>query len=275
MNKKLEPEQLDLSEAAEKEAAAREALEPEEAAPAALGAAVPPDPAPATRAAITAAEQQKALQRPGTEMQGRTVRADLQVGNRGLTLGTLAELWRFSECVIQSKMFPQVTTPQQALIAIELGQELGIPPLQAIQNIAVINGRATLWGDAMLGVCFASSLLAGIEEKIEGEGDGMIAHCTVRRRGFEEPTTRSYSVMDAKKADLWGKNTWIKYPKRMLQMRARGFALRDLFPDVLKGLITREEAEDLVIEGRVIEDLPAQDRARFGFPAGPPTGSGL
>jgi hypothetical protein len=30
----------------------------------------------------------------------------------------------------------------------------------------------------------------------------------------------------------------------MLKMRARGFAIRDAFPDVLSGIITREEAED-------------------------------
>jgi hypothetical protein len=54
-----------------------------------------------------------------------------------------------------------------------------------------------------------------------------------------------FTVADAKKAGLWGKTgPWTQYPKRMLQMRARGFALRDAFPDVLKGLVTAEEAQD-------------------------------
>jgi hypothetical protein len=52
-------------------------------------------------------------------------------------------------------------------------------------------------------------------------------------------------VAEAKKAGLWGKQgPWTQYPRRMLQMRARGFALRDAFPDVLRGLVTAEEAAD-------------------------------
>jgi hypothetical protein len=48
----------------------------------------------------------------------------------------------------------------------------------------------------------------------------------------------------------------------MLAMRARGFALRDAFPDVLKGLITAEEAQDYPAE-----DKPRQ--ARDITPANP------
>ena len=59
---------------------------------------------------------------------------------------------------------------------------------------------------------------------------------------------------------LWGKNVWKSYPDRMLQMRARGFALRDSFPDVLKGLITREEAQDYQTEPiNVTQKTPVKD----------------
>jgi len=56
---------------------------------------------------------------------------------------------------------------------------------------------------------------------------------------------RKFSVEDAKKANLWGQNTWKNYPKRMLQMRARGFTLRDCFPDALRGLYLVEELQDM------------------------------
>jgi hypothetical protein len=80
---------------------------------------------------------------------------------------------------------------------------------------------------------------------MSGEGDKLVATCTAIRVGAE-PVVRSFSVEDAKKAGLWGKaGPWQQYPKRMLQMRARGFAVRDAFPDVLRGLITAEEAADI------------------------------
>lgn len=46
---------------------------------------------------------------------------------------------------------------------------------------------------------------------------------------------------------------WKMFPKRMLQMRARGYAIRDAFPDILNGIITREEAEDYVTASPVPE----------------------
>jgi predicted ATPase len=77
-------------------------------------------------------------------------------------------------------------------------------------------------------------------------------------------------VADAKKAGLWGKTgPWSQYSKRMLQLRARGFALRDAFPDVLKGLVTAEEAQDYPTTPAAAQpvvvrpkfDTPAEERA--------------
>ena len=77
----------------------------------------------------------------------------------------------------------------------------------------------------------------------------MVAVCEAKRRGYEKPTVVRFSVADAKKAQLWGKSgPWTQYSRRMLQMRARGFALRDAFPDVLRGLVTAEEAQDYASE---------------------------
>ena len=89
----------------------------------------------------------------------------------------------------------------------------------------------------------------GVEERVDGEGTpNPVAVCIAHRKG-RKPVTATFSVEDAKRAGLWGKQgPWQAYPKRMLQMRARGFALRDAFPDVLKGLITAEEAQDYPAE---------------------------
>jgi hypothetical protein len=72
--------------------------------------------------------------------------------------------------------------------------------------------------------------------------------CCVKRSSYPAETVRQFTIDDAKKAGLWGNNTWAKYPKRMLQMRARGFALRDTFADALSGVSMREEVEDYEID---------------------------
>ena len=68
---------------------------------------------------------------------------------------------------------------------------------------------------------------------------------TVTRRN-EGESSQAFSVADAKKAGLWGKQgPWTNYPDRMLLFRARGFILRDVFGDVLKGFKTTEELADI------------------------------
>lgn len=156
------------------------------------------------------------------------------------------ELVRFAEMAAGSDLMPKdyKGKPGNIMLAVQMGSELGLSPMQAIQNIAVINGRPSVWGDAMPGLCKQSPVCDDIEERFEGEGDKLTAICIAKRVG-KKPVEARFSVEEAKKAELWNKDIWKKYPKRMLQMRARGFALRDAFPDVLKGLISAEEAMDM------------------------------
>lgn len=130
-----------------------------------------------------------------------------------------------------------------------------------MQNIAVINGRPSIWGDAMLALVKGSGLLEYIAETPTD------THCTVKIKRVNEPeTTRSFSLEDAKKAGLLGKaGPWTQYPKRMMQMRARSWALRDAFPDVLKGIYSAEEARDMPAEidmGKAEEVATEQEAAK-------------
>ena len=171
---------------------------------------------------------------------------------------TFDQLVRFSEMAANSELMPKdyKGKPGNVMIAVQMGSELGLAPMQAIQNIAVINGRPAVWGDAMAGLCKSHPAWMGMKEEVTGEGDAMKAVCEVHRKG-DHPTVREFSVADAKLANLWNKpGPWQQYPKRMLQMRARGFALRDAFPDALKGLISAEEAADIpadTFKGTTIE----------------------
>lgn len=166
---------------------------------------------------------------------------------RGLALASFADAMKFSETVSSSEFAPKDFRgkPASCMLAIQCGAEVGLAPLQALQSIAVVNGRPAVYGDAALALVKASHVCEYVTEAVEGEGDQMVATCTAKRRGYPSATVVRFTVADAKKASLWGKTgPWTQYPKRMLQMRARGFALRDCFPDVLKGLVTAEEAQD-------------------------------
>lgn len=166
-------------------------------------------------------------------------------------LAVLREAKEFSDLLSSSQFIPQAYRgkPGDVMACLLYGQSIGLGPMQALQGIAVINGRPSVWGDMALAVVRSHPEFVDIDETLtvdRGSEENTVAICTVKRRG-QSPTERRFSVSDAKKAGLWGKpGPWSQYAKRMLQMRARGFAIRDAFPDALAGMMFREEAEDFI-----------------------------
>ena len=184
----------------------------------------------------------------------------LSTNNRGFAPANLTEAIQFSDLLASSSIVPKAYQgkPQDILVCVQWGYEMGLAPMQALQNIAVINGKPSVYGDAAMALVQASPVCEDVEEFFENEGSpNPIAVCIAKRKG-RKPVTVKFSVEDAKRAGLWGKQgPWSAYPKRMMQMRARGFALRDAFPDVLKGMITAEEAQDYPDEAKPVQAKPA------------------
>ena len=165
-----------------------------------------------------------------------------------LTPNSLQEAMQIADLLAGSDIVPKdyQRKPGNILVAMQRGAEIGLQPLQAMQNIAVINGRPSIWGDAMLALVRSSGLLDFIREEVSE--DGQKATVTVKRKN-EEPVVSEFSMEDAKKAGLSGKQgPWSQYPKRMMKLRARSYALRDVFPDVLKGMAIAEEEKDKEID---------------------------
>jgi len=178
------------------------------------------------------------------------------ITSRGITPNNMDDLFRFAKAVSSSGLAPKgIESPEAIFVALEMGLEVGLPLMSSLQNIAVINGRPTIWGDAQLAVVRGTGELEVFEEWYEDKGqrlprnpvaftDETVAVCRIKRRGYEAAET-GFSVADAKRANLWGKQgPWTQYPARMLRFRARSFGLRDLFGDALRGLMSTEEARD-------------------------------
>lgn len=161
-----------------------------------------------------------------------------------LTPKTLDEAMKYSQMLANSSLVPKNYQGKAAdiLIAVQMGIELGLKPIQSLQNIAVINGKPCIYGDVLMSLTKIHPEFEDIKEHFDEKLQAAV--CEVKRRG-QTLHIATFAIEDAKKAGLWNKpGPWTQYPKRMLQMRARGFALRDTFPDALQGLILAEEAMD-------------------------------
>ncbi len=161
-----------------------------------------------------------------------------------LTPTSLKEAIQYSEMIANSNIVPKDFRgkPGDIMIAIQMGNELGLKPLQSLQNIAVINGRPTMWGDSVIALVRQSQHCEWVKETFDVKT--MTATCIAKRVG-QDAETRCFSMADATVAGLSSKQgPWKQYPKRMLQLRARAYAVRDVWPDVISGLAMREEVQD-------------------------------
>lgn len=177
----------------------------------------------------------------------------------------LAEAMEFAKIIASSDMVPKdyVNKPGNVLVAVQTGAELGLKPMQSLQGISVINGRPSIWGDAMRALVISHPEFEDLHE------DKQDTHCTVtlKRRGRSAVVT-TFTMEDAKKAGLAGKSgPWQTAPKRMLQMRAFAFAARDLFADALKGIKSTEELRDYPSDERVERDITPAPAAAVAAPA--------
>lgn len=195
-----------------------------------------------------------------TEVALHHERSPAVAGLFSLAPRNLDEAFRLADMLADSDLVPKdyKGKPGNCMVAMQWGAEIGLKPMQALQNIAVINGRPSLWGDAMLALVRSSPLCEYVVETIDANGTAI---CQVKRRG-EPEQIRTFSDADAKLAGLIGKQgPWTTNPKRMKQMRARAFALRDVFTDILKGIAMAEEAMDIadpVAIPRIASAAPAQ-----------------
>lgn len=158
------------------------------------------------------------------------------------------EKWKACQMLARSPLVPKdyAGKPESVAIAGAMGARLGLDLFAAIQSIAVVNGRPTIWGDARLGVCQRHPDWRGMV--VTWSPDRTAVDVAVSRREGSADVIGTYrghfSVAAAKTAGLLGKSgPWSQYPERMMELRARGFALRAAFADALMGMLDREEVD--------------------------------
>lgn len=124
----------------------------------------------------------------------------------------------------------------QAMFIMLKGVELGLSPLQALDGINIIQGKPTISPQLMLALINRSGEL----EDMKIESTDTICTVTMKRKG-RSSHTETFSIEDAKKMELIGKDNYKKQPKTMMKWRAVSACARIAFPDVIQGVYTPEE----------------------------------
>lgn len=160
-----------------------------------------------------------------------------------------SQRYEMAKILCQSKLLPAgFDTPEKVVTALQMGYELGLSPMVALNNIAVVNGRPTLTTDIMLAIVRKNKEFAGLTWKESDQKRATVEICR-QHGGIIEKYISTFTIEEAAAAGLVNKDNWKKYPTRMLKKRALSFVLRDAFPDILSGLYDPDEIEPVPSAG--------------------------
>jgi len=151
--------------------------------------------------------------------------------------------------MVKTGLLPSnIKTPQQAVLIMLKGKELGIPPMESLGNIFIVDNKPSLASQLMLSLLYRSGMMEDIQIVDKDKS------CTVTmKRKNMSPYTATFSEDDARKANLLFKNNWKNYPKNMCRARAISMCARVVASDVIGGLYTPDEIQ----EGMATETITA------------------
>lgn len=177
-----------------------------------------------------------------------TSKNEIRVQGGGIVLNNLEEMWRMA-CMFAKSGLCSFETPEEVIVVLQGGSELGFKPWQSLQSLHVVNGRLGIEGSALAGLIRRSGVLDYMNMSFSGMPfeDTFTAVIISKRKGESAEYMTVFSVADAKLAKLWGtgKDNWVKYPKDMLTWRAMGRHARLYYSDVTQGFYTVDELEQI------------------------------
>lgn len=147
---------------------------------------------------------------------------------------------KFEKLASQLKKLPSMSKYSESdiLMIIFKGRELQMSPLEAIEQIYLINGRPCMSAQAM------NSRIRQLGHSVKvSKWDEKTCIVVGKRKDSGDEMSCTYSLDDAKRAGLLGRQNWQNHPKSMLYARAISQLARSLFPDCLYCVYTQDELE--------------------------------
>ncbi len=175
------------------------------------------------------------------------------------------QAWRLAMSLSKSQLVPSKLQgkPYDLLATLITGRELGLSPMQSIRGMHVIEGKAVMSSELMVALVVSKADICEVFQVVET--NEKLATYSTKRRGYDKPTTMTFSMEDATRAGLTGKDNWKKYPAAMLRARCSSALCRAVYPDLVGGVYEADEAEE--ITGRapasVVELRPAAGGSRL------------
>lgn len=171
-----------------------------------------------------------------------SAQATLDSYRRGLEPNDIQQAFVIAQTLAKTRLFG-ITSPEDAIARIMTGRELGLTTMQSVRGVYSFDGKVGLYAAVMHALCLQAPECEGFYCVFES--DEKVTYC-VKRKG-QPPREISWTIEDAARAKLLAKgddSNWHKYPRRMLHARCKADGAREVFPERMFGMLSREEMLD-------------------------------
>jgi hypothetical protein len=156
------------------------------------------------------------------------------------------EAMRIATVYASSHLLGEINNPEAAFLIMAVGADIGISATTALRAIHIIKGKPIMSSDLLVALCVKRTDVC--EYFICVESTEQHAIYETKRRGVNTPVRNTFSIADARRARLEVDNpqsNWGKYPKAMLRHRCAAELARQVYPDIVLGLYSEAEEDDL------------------------------
>lgn len=146
----------------------------------------------------------------------------------------------------ESNLLPKALQkrPSDVLVVMMMGRDLGLTSMQSLRQVHVIEGRPSMSAEMMVALCLQRPDVCEFFSLVESS-DSKATYRT-KRKGAE-PVSMSYTIEQAAKAKLVGKQNWQNHTAAMLRARASSSLARVVYPDLTNGILSEDEADEIVV----------------------------
>ncbi len=193
----------------------------------------------------------------------QALRDDLAPGERPSPIvpRTFAEVYTMCEALAKADLAPKHLRGKamDMTLVVMTGLEVGLPPMASLRLYTTWDGVPRLMAEGVRALILQSPAIEYFEV---ATCDDTHATWVGKRRGRPEKSV-TWTIERAKKAGLMSKDTWQKYTQDLLNARASMQLGRILAPDVVAGMVSREEANDGDFIEAAFVDQPKFEQPKF------------
>lgn len=184
-----------------------------------------------------------------------------KIENRNLTP------WETAQIYAKSGLLPvHFNKPEPVFVAFEMAERMGISPFMLMQNLYMVHGKPGIEAKLLIGLINSSGRFTPLEYRFSGKpGTDDFSCMAVARRASSRADERTIEgpkvSIGMAKAEGWMSKSgskWKTMPELMLTYRAATFFARVNCPEIMLGMQTRDEIQDIGIQEpkRITESNP-------------------